>query len=240
MVTTLNEKIIKKQQKIAKLKKSLLKLLSECSKEEYEAIVYYIETGDRSLYKTYLKNHNLSYGGDAWSKANEYYDSLNTLDKYQKQLKAEEDKQNTLSELPEVIINFRDNLITRWDEFDTYKRDTIKAEYKQLSNLNYRERYRTLSEKWGRGYYEFMGLSDSDIHKSNVKDAENLILNMVNRVIEKTGKITNASGLYIDRDNSGYTIINGIIIGENGCCRIESIGAGGYNIQRYHIRVLVK
>ena len=63
---------------------------------------------------------------------------------------------------------------------------------------------------------------------------------MINRVIEKTGKIIDASGLCTDRDNSGYTIINGKIIGETGTARIESIGAGGYNIQRYHIRVLVK
>jgi len=34
--------------------------------------------------------------------------------------------------------------------------------------------------------------------------------------------------------------INGLIIGDAGSATIETITAGGYNIQRYHYRVLVK
>lgn len=48
--------------------------------------------------------------------------------------------------------------------------------------------------------------------------AEKLVIDMINRTIAITGKI----------------------VGEKSSVKIESIGAGGYNIQRYHIRVLVK
>ncbi len=105
-------------------------------------------------------------------------------------------------------------------------------EYKEYRNMMY--------EKWGRNYRDAAYISSEDIHKSNVKDAENLILNLINRVTDKVGQIIDTKYLRLDRDNAGYSIINGRIIGTKGECRVESILAGGYNIQRYHIRVLVK
>lgn len=59
---------------------------------------------------------------------------------------------------------------------------------------------------------------------------------MVVRVTSITGPITDASNLSIGNQRGE---LNGIIIGENGKVRIETISAGGYNIQRYHYRVLI-
>ena len=97
-----------------------------------------------------------------------------------------------------------------------------------------------MNNKWGRGWYDFQYLTSVQIHNLNVTAAETLVFNLVNRTVELTGKIIDCSDLYLDRDNNGYSIINGLVIGEEGKARVESIGAGGYNIQRYHIRVLVK
>lgn len=58
----------------------------------------------------------------------------------------------------------------------------------------------------------------------------------VTRVKEITGKILDAKGLYIG-DNGE---INGIVIGEKGKAKVETISAGGWNIQCWHFRVLVK
>jgi hypothetical protein len=57
----------------------------------------------------------------------------------------------------------------------------------------------------------------------------------VNRVKEITGLINDAKGLSIG-DNGE---INGIVIGELGKAKVETISAGGYNIQCWHFRVLV-
>ncbi|MFQ3543576.1 hypothetical protein Q7A53_05775 [Halobacillus rhizosphaerae] len=62
------------------------------------------------------------------------------------------------------------------------------------------------------------------------------MLDLIRRINGKIGLITDASNLSISRDGN----LNGIIIGEKGKARVETIGAGGYNIQCFHFRTLVK
>jgi len=59
---------------------------------------------------------------------------------------------------------------------------------------------------------------------------------LIIRVKKITGKILDASFLHIGLNGE----INGFIIGEKGKAKVETISAGGYNIQCYHFRVLVK
>lgn len=61
-------------------------------------------------------------------------------------------------------------------------------------------------------------------------------IQLIARVEKEAGKITDASGLYVG-DNGE---INGLIVGEKAPVRVTTITAGGYNIQCFHFRVLVK
>ena len=236
------ERINKKEKEAAKAKARLEELLKECEKDEYDAIIVFVETGDATDYRAYLKAHNKWYGGDAWSKAHDYRDAVNCLDKYQKQLAAQEAKEKTLSDMPEVLKEFRENLIERWDRYDEWKKEEIKKDYKKFEQAcdSWKTAYLEMNNKWGRGWYDFRYLTTAQIHKANVTAADALVMNLLERTVDYTGKITDCAGLVIDQDNLGYSIINGLVIGEKGKARVESIGAGGYNIQRYHIRVLVK
>lgn len=58
-------------------------------------------------------------------------------------------------------------------------------------------------------------------------------------IIEKTnaivGTITDASGLLIGAKGD----LNGYIVGPKGTAHVQTIGAGGYNIQRFHFRTLI-
>jgi hypothetical protein len=58
-------------------------------------------------------------------------------------------------------------------------------------------------------------------------------------IIEKTneivGTITDASYLSVDANGN----LNGYIIGDRGKANVNTIGAGGYNIQCYHFRTLI-
>lgn len=233
----LQEKINKKLAQIAKLERLYFKYSDDA--EEKAIMDRFLETGDRTEYRAYLKSHNRSYGGDAWSKANDLYDARNTLVKYQKMLETETAKNATLNNLPEALKTFREQLIDRWDRYDEWKKAAIREDMKKEYEMDRKEYKNMMYEKWGRNYCEAAYISSDEIHKSNVKDANTLILNLIDRVTERVGQITDCQYLRLSRDNAGYSIINGRIIGTDGECRIESIGAGGYNIQRYHIRVLV-
>ena len=67
------------------------------------------------------------------------------------------------------------------------------------------------------------------------KEKRAKLLDLTNRIMKVVGRITDASGLYIA--NNGE--INGYIEGTEGRAKVETIGAGGYNIQRFHFRTLI-
>lgn len=61
------------------------------------------------------------------------------------------------------------------------------------------------------------------------------ILDLMARIEKITGKIVDAEYLKIGPKGD----LEGIIIGEKGKAKINTIGAGGYNIQCYHFRTLI-
>lgn len=60
------------------------------------------------------------------------------------------------------------------------------------------------------------------------------LLHLVSRISDITGPITDARGLYIYAGD-----LNGVVLGEKGAANVQTIGAGGYNIQCFHYRMLV-
>lgn len=239
-IQELQERISKKEQDIAKKEKNLVKYVVS---DEFTAMCdRYFKTGDRSELEAYKKSRNAWCLPEYYSKRRELEDAKATLAKYYKQLEVAKDKANTLSEMPAVLVEFKDYLIEKWDKYDEWKKATIKEEYKTQPRgigQEYHKWQYEMRNRWGIGWYDFMYLTSEQIHNQNVKDAETLVLNLINRTIEITGKIIDCNALYLDQDNSGFTIINGVVIGEKGKARVESILAGGYNIQRLHVRVLV-
>lgn len=162
-----------------------------------------------------------------------------TLNKYQTQLETELAKEASIENLPQLFKDFMDRTVERWDIWDIQKLNNIKSIYRD-NTKPYNERRQILEEYYGRGWYDFMYNTEKSIHEQNVKDAKNIVLDLINRVSLYTGEITDYDYLRLDVNNQGYCIINGIVIGKKGKAKVESIEAGGWNIQRWHIRVLVK
>ena len=84
-----------------------------------------------------------------------------------------------------------------------------------------------------------IGMYDNEwqqkINKIVNYEANRKYINFLNRIKKAVGKTLDCSGLYI-ADNLE---INGIVSGELGKAKVETITAGGHNIQCLHYRVLV-
>lgn len=71
------------------------------------------------------------------------------------------------------------------------------------------------------------------------KQSLTLFTNLLNKVSSKVGNITDLSDLTTTSGNN-EVVLNGIIIGQNGKVKVQSILAGGHGVQRLHIRTLIK
>ncbi len=137
-------------------------------------------------------------------------------------------------ELPEILITVENNIVTEWNRFDFERRANLKSEYAVMDHKDFIRRF-TYSG------YSFMRLTNDEIKKSNERSARALVLNLWKRVKDITGTVTDTSNLFITGANEYEGIaLNGSVIGENGVANVESILAGGYNIQKLHIRTLVR
>ena len=83
-------------------------------------------------------------------------------------------------------------------------------------------------------------LTPEQIHANNVKEGKRVILDLTDRVTKITGPITSYAGLRLTQGNGGWAVLNGFVEGEDGKASVESILAGGYAVQRLHVRTLVK
>lgn len=238
-ITTLNDRIEKAEAMIAKKENTIAKKTASIEKKTAKIVAL---GGDPTKTAFDYRNTNDLYWLFAdieWLKEDierglkEIEEKKETLEKYKKQLAGEIEREEIiLKEMPEVFIPFRDDLVEKWDRFDIKRRDFLKEEY---INLGYTE----FIKKYKRAGYEYRFTTDEQIHDNNLYDAKNLILNLYYRVKDITGEITSWSNLYVTSGNAG-AVINGFVEGKEGRAEVESIIAGGYNIQRLHIRVLVK
>ena len=156
-----------------------------------------------------------------------------TLDNYRKQLTGLMERVSVLiTDMPDVLKGLQEELVERWDKCDFERRDKIQADYRELG-------YKEFSRKYTHADVMFKGKSDEQIHDNNVHSAENLIIDLIYRVRKITGEITDWSDIRASVGTGGFTVLNGTVIGKEGIACVESITAGGYNIQKLHIRLLV-
>lgn len=90
--------------------------------------------------------------------------------------------------------------------------------------------------KWITPYVESNDTLNYDkLDKDLQREADAKYDDIIERTNAITGTITDATNLEIGAKGD----LNGYIIGERGTAKVETIGAGGYNIQCYHFRTLI-
>ena len=182
------------------------------------------------------------------------------LEKYRAQLKEATDKENSRN--VEVIIKFLENwkaktmkfYITMLDSYLTANEE-FHREYKELDSqvwnreLSREERNAARAAKhrladefrttwsWISEYVERKQLNLERLDKDLSREADRKYDFIIERTTAITGEITDASNLHFGEDGCE---LNGYIIGKEGRAKVQTIGAGGWNIQRFHFRTLVR
>lgn len=137
----------------------------------------------------------------------------------------------------EVILNnfYKNTFSEEYDPNESYKH-MISYKY-----LNQCKRVKIITDAFERQYDAFFmqfyrNKFDNDwLDKQLTEEMNAKLIDLMIRVSKVTGEITDASGLKIQNDN-----LNGFITGKDGKAHVETIGAAGYNIMRFHYRTLIK
>lgn len=166
--------------------------------------------------------------------AGEIEEAKKALANYEAQKRGEMEREEIIAkEIPASMRMMQNELVNAWDASDKLRREYVRNEYAELG-------YKGFFQKHTRADYDFKDITNDQIHDSNVEAAKTLVLDMYNRVKEITGNVTNWDGIRAEVGTWGCPVLNGTVIGDRGRCTVESILAGGYNIQKLHVRVLVK
>lgn len=231
----LQERLAKAQEKVEKCKATIERHKAQAEKK--------LQTIQRNGWSLNLADHRGSNDMEAWSFVYDYHSKLRDIEGAEEKLVDAEqivknwqeklDKQVAIEiaiakEVPEAFKQARAELVQRWVEYDIEERDRMLAKKKELPYKEFRKIYKYSRE------LDLMH-SDDEFLKMEEREADLWILNLYNRVKEITGEVTDCSSLYW-----GGKCLDGTVVGKNGVAVVETIGAGGYNIQRFHLRVLVK
>lgn len=253
----LRERLEKAEANVAKIQKTI-----ERHKAQAQKKLDLIEKNGWTLSRReYATNGN----DDAYWTICDYEDKLNdaknaekrlaeaqkTAENWRSRLERQLEVERTLqTEIPEAFKEARDELVNLWTQWDIDSRERMKQrkiEMEEEYGVNKSDgyggfdmrAYREFSRAW-RDIYSYsreesLNHSDEEFRQINEKAADDWLLDLYNRVYNITGPIVDCSDIHW-----GGKALNGIVVGENGSAEVETIDAGGYNIQRYHLRVLVK
>ncbi len=243
-ISTLKERIEKATQKIEKKENTITKKTAQIEKKykaleklgvkdpaEHDREEFRDAENWHDIFWTYADIENLK--ADIIRGGKEIEETKATLAKYEAQLVGEIEKESIfLKEIPEVMIRLQNELVETWDAWDKDRKARIRKAYDELG-------YSKFVKSYSYADYEFMSKPTEKIHSDNERDARALILDLYYRVKDVTGEVTDWSGIEATIGTGGFTVLNGVVIGKEGRAKVESILAGGYNIQRLHVRVLV-
>ncbi|MBQ5563888.1 MAG: hypothetical protein IIT39_10935 [Clostridia bacterium] len=231
-IETLSERIANAENKIGKKQITIAKKQAMIAKKQQLLETKYLVNSD-SLEALTLKWDIEHYTDDISRLEREINETTLSLAEYRKQLTGLMERVSVLiTDMPDILKGLKEELVERWDKWDIERRDRIQSDYRELD-------YKEFSRKYTHADVMFKGKSDEQIHDDNVQSAENLIIDLIYRVRKITGEITDWSNICASAGTGGFTVLNGTVIGKEGIACVESITAGGYNIQRLHIRVLV-
>lgn len=236
-IIELKEKVKKAEEAVAKVQKTIERHTAQMEKKLKIVTDHGWDPEDRYCRLNTAEHHDAywaicEYGSkveDIKNATKKLAEKEQILQNWKDRLEAAEVKEHKfLTEVPESMKKMVEELTAEWDEYDLENQERLKSKYNELG-------YEEFIKKYKFSGYKFMRYETKEsIHKANFRSAEGLVMNLYSRINAITGEVTDWSGIHY-----GGKALNGIVHGQLGSVRVESILAGGYNIQRLHVRVLV-
>ena len=234
----------------------------EGRRKEIEKLEKKLERINKAKESNWENNPYYYHESDLKYTARDLESARKSLAKYIEDLEVAQEKANSRN-VPAILEfleywkdqcrEFYENSLPRYleamDEYRKLRDDYETWRYSDASKgLTWQEkegRYEVVSDTYNQIEERFGFLENYLVHRNELDwDKINKDLNneadrkydfIIDRTNEIVGEITDASALRVGRKGD----LNGYIIGTKGKAHIQTIGAGGYNIQCFHFRTLI-
>lgn len=197
----------------------------------------YLEANAPEILKDFLENwkqHAIVY----------YREKRIHFIEYRKELKAQEraarlEALQTLPSLERYREIYKGRELTDSDLANLWPRKDVDAFLSERA-LEYHQIQRKLNEFGDQITFRLLEIRDDQereawLEKAMEEEKRAKLIDLIGRIMSTVGTITDAADLRIGPEGD----INGYIVGTEGKAKIQTIGAGGYNIQCFHFRTLI-
>lgn len=197
----------------------------------------YLEANAPEILKDFLeswKQHAIAY----------YREKRIRFIEYRKELKAQEraarlEALQTLPSLERYREIYKGRELTDSDLANLWPRKDVDA-FLSERGLEYHQIQRKLNEFGDQITFRLLEIRDDQereawLEKAMEEEKLAKLIDLIGRIMGTVGTITDAAALHIGPEGD----INGYIVGTEGKAKIQTIGAGGYNIQCFHFRTLI-
>lgn len=262
------EKIIKKEATLARHQKGADKLLKVIQEHRWNPEDRYCRQGTEEHNDAYWTICDYDHKLEDIERTNEAIEEAKeSLQKYQNMLQEETEKANSrnikiimefLERWKAMNIEFFLEQKVKYEKALAKHNEKIKEMYSQMEALGYgaswnkkdanyekyQELYKERDEMQKRFRYAWLHVTQFDHGSKDWETTmrEDLELeknrkydDLIARTNKIVGQITDANRLKINEKEN----LDGFITGTKGTAKVETIGAGGYNIQCFHFRTLI-
>lgn len=208
--------IAKRETKLEKLNKQIAGMDKNADRNAYQEVQWAIEDTEYAISENKDK----------------IPEKEQTIKYWQEKLEKVNAENKRITEMPEQLKQLHGQIKSEMVEYHTNLKNECRADLEktrtgEMTWENFKKKYK------GVDYYKTIYMTDAEILKESEADAKSYVLDLVSRVQKKVGEITDWN-LYIAGNH-----LNGTVTGTQGKAKVETIIAGGYNIQCLHNRVLV-
>lgn len=190
-----------------------------------QVIKDFLENWKANAIAYYLKNRTdfIDYQKDLWKRERE----------------ARREALKTLPELEDERKRFADREPSDFDLGNLWPRKPVE-EFLKERGLDYnsvREKLAARSDPITAKLVQTRNKEEREawLEKTIEEEKKAKLADLISRINKVVGTITDASSLTI----GGKGDINGFVVGTEGKAKVETIGAGGYNIVCFHFRTLI-